>query len=298
MEYQSLLHKKLLDGSFVYTAESTPPDASDKDVLLKKVLPLKGIADAVNLTDSPGAKVHMSALTAAIILAQNDTEPILQLTVRDRNRLALQGDLVGASSLGVHNILCLSGDDTKNGDQPDTIAVNDIDSLTLVETADMMRRKKKFPSGRLIDPAPKLCIGGAEVPTEGKPDPDKISNKIKMGVDFFQTQYVFDEFILKEYMKVLEDAGILEKTFFIIGLGPFASAKSAKWMNDNLFGVDVPDEIIKRLDQSKNQKEESKKICIELIQIFREIKGVKGIHLMGHNKEEIIAEIIKESKIS
>jgi len=136
------------------------------------------------------------------------------------------------------------------------------------------------------------------MPTQGKPNPDKILNKIKMGVDFFQTQYVFDATILKEYMKVLGDAGILEKTSFIIGLGPFASAKSAKWMNDNLFGVDVPDEIIKRLEQAKDQKEESKKICLELIQIFREIKGVKGIHLMGHKKEEVIAEIIKESKIS
>jgi len=296
MEYQSLLHKKLLEGSFVYTAESTPPDASDQEVLLKKIKPLKDIADAVNLTDSPGAKVHMSALTAAIILAQNDIEPILQLTVRDRNRLALQGDLVGASALGVHNILCLSGDDPKNGDQPETVAVNDIDSLTLVATADMMRREKKFPSGRLIEPAPRFCIGGAEVPTEGKPDPKKILNKINMGVNFFQTQYVFDEILLKEYMKVLEDAGILEKTFFIIGLGPFASAKSAKWMNKNLFGVDMPEKIIKRLEQAQDAKKESKNICKELINKFKEIKGVKGIHLMGHNKEEAIAEIIQESR--
>ena len=209
MEYQSLLHKKLLDGNFVYTSETTPPDSSDKEVLLKKTKPLKYIADAVNLTDSPSAKVHMSALTAAIILAQNDFEPILQLTVRDRNRLALQGDLVGASALGVHNILCLSGDDPKIGDQPETIAVNDIDSLTLVATANMMRRERKFPSGRLIEPPPKLCIGGAEVPAEGKPNTEKILNKIKIGIYFFQTQYVFDEKILKEYMKVLEDAGIL-----------------------------------------------------------------------------------------
>ena len=296
MEYQSLLHKKLLNGSFVYTAETTPPDASDQDVLLKKTKPLKYIADAVNLTDSPGAKVHMSALTAAIILAQNDIEPILQLTVRDRNRLALQGDLVGASALGVHNILCLSGDDPKIGDQPETIAVNDIDSLTLVATADLMRRKGKFPSGRLIEPPPKLCIGGAEVPTEGKPNTEKILNKIKTGINFFQTQYVFDKKILKEYMKVLDDVGILEKTFFIIGLGPFTSAKSAKWMNNNLFGVNVPEKIIKRLEQSKDEKEESKKICLELIHHFKEIKGVNGVHLMGHNKEEIIAEIIQESK--
>tara|TARA_B100001540_G_scaffold73768_1_gene66667 strand:+ start:222 stop:1115 length:894 start_codon:yes stop_codon:yes gene_type:complete len=296
MEHQSLLHKKLLDKVFVFTAETTPPDASDKETLLKNVMPLKGIADAVNVTDSPGAKVHMSSLTASIILAQNDIDPILQLTVRDRNRLALQGDLVGASALGVNNILCLGGDDPKNGDQPETKIVNDVDSITLVATANMMRKEKKFPSGRTIDPAPKIFIGGAEVPTSGKPNPDKILNKINKGVDFFQTQYVFDSKVLSEYMKILGDKGILEKTNFIIGLGPFASAKSAKWMNENLFGVDVPDQIIKRLEGAENQKEESKKICLELIESFRDIKGVNGIHLMGHKKEEVISEIIKESK--
>ena len=296
MEFQSLLHKKLLDGIFVYTAETTPPDSSNKDVLLKKTKSLKGIADAINVTDSPGAKVHMSALTAAIILVQNEIEPILQLTVRDRNRLALQGDLVGASALGVHNILCLSGDDPKIGDQPETIAVNDIDSLTLIATADMMRREKKFPSGRVIEPPPKLCIGGAEVPTEGKPNPKKILNKINSGVNFFQTQYVFDTKILQEYMTILEDSGVLEKSFFIIGLGPFMSAKSAKWMNDNWFGVNVPENIIKRLEQASDARQESKKICQELINKFKDIKGVKGIHLMGHNKEEEISEIIQEVK--
>ena len=296
MDNQSKLQQKLLDKVFVYTAETTPPDASNKETLLKNVMPLKGVADAVNVTDSPGAKVHMSSLTASIILAQNDIDPILQLTVRDRNRLALQGDLVGASALGVHNILCLGGDDPKNGDQPETKIVNDIDSLTLVSIADMMRKEKKFPSGRLIDPAPKLFIGGAEVPTQGKPNPNKILNKINNGVDFFQTQYVFDPKVLNEYMKVLGDEGILEKTNFIIGIGPFASAKSAKWMNENLFGVDVPDQIIKRLEGAEDQKEESKKICIELIDNFRNIQGVKGVHLMGHKKEQVIAEIIKESK--
>ena len=298
MEYQSTLHKKLHGGGFVFTAETTPPDASSKEVLLEKTKPLKDVADAVNVTDSPGAKVHMSALTAAIILAQNGIDPILQLTVRDRNRLALQGDLVGASALGVHNVLCLSGDDPKGGDQPDTKAVFDINSLELVATAEMMRTEKKFPSGRVIDPAPKLFIGGAEVPSKGPPDTKKITNKIKTGVNFFQTQYVFEISKLKDYMKVLEDSGILEKTYFLIGLGPFASAKSAKWMNDNLFGVDVPDEIVKRLEQAKDAKNESKKICLELIEAFKEIKGVNGVHLMGHKKEEVIAEIIKESKIS
>ena len=296
MKNQSLLQQKLLDKVFVYTAETTPPDASNKETLLKNVMPLKGLADAVNVTDSPGAKAHMSSLTAAIILAQNGIDPILQLTVRDRNRLALQGDLIGASALGVNNILCLKGDDPKNGDQPETKIVNDIDSLTLVSTANMMRKEKKLPSGRVIDPSPKLFIGGAEVPTQGKPNPEKILEKINKGVDFFQTQYVFDAKLLNEYMKVLGDEGILEKTNFIIGLGPFASAKSARWMNENLFGVDVPDQIIKRLEGAKDQKEESKKICIELIDNFRNIQGVKGVHLMGHRKEEVISEIIKESK--
>ena len=296
MKDQSLLQQKLLDKTFVYTAETTPPDASDKETLLKNVMPLKGVADAVNVTDSPGAKVHMSSLTASIILAQNDIDPILQLTVRDRNRLALQGDLIGASALGVNNILCLGGDDPKKGDQPETKIVNDIDSLTLVSTANMMRKEKKFPSGRAIDPSPKLFIGGAEVPTSGKPNPNKILNKINKGVDFFQTQYVFDVKVLSEYMKVLGDEGILEKTNFIIGLGPFASAKSARWMNENLFGVDVPEQIIKRLEGAENQKEESKKICIELIETYRNIQGVKGVHLMGHKKEKVISEIIKESK--
>ena len=296
MEINSLLQKKLLDNIFVYTAETTPPDSASDEVLLKNVMPLKGIADGINVTDSPGAKVHMSSLTASVILAQNHMDPILQLTVRDRNRLALQGDLVGASALGVHNILCLKGDDPKGGDQPDSKIVNDIDSLELVSIAKMMRTEKKFPSGRVIEPSPKLFIGGAEAPTIGKPNPEKILNKINKGVDFFQTQYVFDPKVLIEYMKIMGDAGVLEKTNFIIGLGPFASAKSAKWMNDNLFGVDVPDEIIKRLEGSKDQKEESKKICLELIQIFKDIPGVKGVHLMGHKKEAVIAEIIKESK--
>ena len=296
MDNQSKLQQKLLDKVFVYTAETTPPDASNKEILLKNVMPLKGVADAVNVTDSPGAKAHMSSLTASIILAQIGIDPILQLTVRDRNRLALQGDLIGASALGVNNILCLKGDDPKNGDQPETKIVNDIDSLTLVSIANMMRKEKKFPSGRIIDPSPKLFIGGAEVPTQGKPNPKKILDKINKGVDFFQTQYVFDANLLNEYMKVLGDEGILEKTNFIIGIGPFASAKSAKWMNENLFGVDVPEQIIKRLEGAKDQKEESKKICIELIEDFRNIQGVRGVHLMGHKKESVISEIIKQSK--
>ena len=296
MREQSLLHKKLNLKKFIFTAETTPPDSADKNTILEKIKPLIGVADAINVTDSPGANVHMSSLTAAIILARNNVDPILQITVRDRNRLALQGDLLGASALGVHNILCLSGDDPKKGDQPETKLVNDITSLTLAQTANLMRNENKFPSGRIIDPAPNIFIGGAEAPTKNKPDIEKILNKIKFGVDFFQTQYVFDTLILKNYMKILEDSGILEKVFFIIGLGPFASAKSATWMNKNLYGVNIPENIIKRLEQASDPKEESKNICLELTQEFKEIKGVSGIHFMGHKKESLIAEIITEAK--
>jgi len=296
MKDQSLLHKKLNSNEFIFTAETTPPDASDKNTLLEKVKPLLNVADSINITDSPGANVHMSSLTAAVILAQNNFDPIWQITVRDRNRLALQGDLLGASALGVHNILCLSGDDPKTGDQPETKLVNDINSLELAKTANLMRNESKFPSGRKIDPAPKIFIGGAEAPTENKPNIEKILNKINSGVNFFQTQYVFDTSILKNYMKILEDEGIIEKAFFIIGLGPFASAKSALWMNKNLYGVNIPDNIIKRLEQAKDAKEESKKICYELTQEFKEIKGVSGIHFMGHKKESLIAEIITSAK--
>ena len=158
MKDQSLLHKKLNSNEFIFTAETTPPDASDKNTLLEKVKPLLNVADSINITDSPGANVHMSSLTAAVILAQNNFDPIWQITVRDRNRLALQGDLLGASALGVHNILCLSGDDPKTGDQPETKLVNDINSLELAKTANLMRNESKFPSGRKIDPAPKNIL--------------------------------------------------------------------------------------------------------------------------------------------
>jgi len=253
MNNQSKLQQKLLDKVFVYTAETTPPDASNKETLLKNVMPLKGVADAVNVTDSPGAKVHMSSLTASIILAQNDIDPILQLTVRDRNRLALQGDLVGASALGVNNILCLGGDDPKNGDQPETKIVNDIDSLTLVSTANMMRKEKKFPLGREIDPPPKLFIGGAEVPTQGKPNPNKILNKINNGVDFFQTQYVFDAKVLSEYMKVLGDEGILEKTKELLTLTKVLEKMpdvTFYWVGDGPYRDDVLP-ILEKFDNFK-----------------------------------------------
>ena len=299
MPTKSKLKSSLEKNRFVITAETSPPDAADPETVLNRVNCLKNIVDAVNVTDGAGAKPHMSALATAAILAKNGIEPVLQFTTRDRNRLALQGDLIGGWALGIPNILCLYGDDITVGDQPDSKKVHDIDSRQLIETAKMMKENGTFPTGRKIDPRPELFIGAADLPRK----PDKNFNisglfaKIESGADFFQTQYAFDIKILKEYMHRLREEGVTENTYYIVGLGPFSSAKSAKWMNENLFGVNVPETVIKRLVSAKDERLEGKKICIELLQQFKEIKGISGAHLMGPRQEKNIADIVQEADI-
>ena len=296
----SNLKSSLDKGKFVITAETSPPDAADVSSVLNRAGCLKGLVDAVNVTDGAGAKAHMSALAAATILSQNDIEPVLQFTTRDRNRLAIQGDLIGGWALGIPNILCLFGDDITAGDQPDAKKVHDIDSRELIETAKIMRDEGTFPTGRKIDPKPELFIGAADMPRE--PDqnfsPSGLLAKIKAGANFFQTQFAFDIDVLKNYMSVIRDAGITEKAYYIVGLGPLSSARSAKWMDENLFGVNIPRKVIKRLESAENEKNEGKKICIELLQQFKEIKGIHGAHLMGPRQEQTIANIVSEAKLN
>ena len=291
------LESLLSAGTFVMTAETSPPDGASVQSVLARSGCLKGYADAVNVTDGAGAKAHMSALAAAAILAQNGIEPVLQFTVRDRNRLALQGDLIGAAALGIHNILCLHGDDPKNGDQPETKPVYDIDSRSLMTTARHLRNEGKLPSGRTIDPAPRLFIGAADSPHDPKPDwlPPGLSAKADAGADFIQTQYCFDLAMLRRYLARLGEHGLLQRLSIIVGIGPLASAKSARWMNENLFGVHIPDAIVARLDQASDQRAEGRKICVELLQELTEIKGVAGAHLMAPRQEQAIAEAISES---
>ena len=291
------LEALLRSGTFVMTAETSPPDGASTQSVLARSGVLKGHADAVNVTDGAGAKAHMSALAAAAILAQHGIEPVLQFTVRDRNRLALQADLIGAAALRIHNILCLHGDDPKNGDQPDTKAVYDIDSRSLMTTARHLRNEGKLPSGRTIDPAPRLFIGAADSPLDPKPDwmPTGLAAKADAGADFIQTQYCFDLAMLRRYLARLRDHGLLERLSFIIGIGPLASAKSARWMNENLFGVNIPEAIVKRLDGASDQRAEGRKICVELLQELAEIDGVSGAHLMAPRQEQAIAEAIAES---
>lgn len=293
----SRLESLLRAGTFVMTAETSPPDGASAHSVLGRSGCLKGYADAVNVTDGAGAKAHMSALAAATILARDGIEPVLQFTVRDRNRLALQGDLIGAAALGVHNILCLHGDDPKNGDQPETKPVYDIDSRSLMTTARHLRNEGKLPSGRAIDPAPRLFIGAADSPHDPKPDwlPTGLAAKADAGADFIQTQYSFDLAILRRYLARLGDHGLLSRLFVIVGIGPLASAKSARWMNENLFGVHIPEAIVARLDQASDQRAEGRKICVELLQELSEIKGVAGAHLMAPRQEQAIAEAIAES---
>ena len=291
---KSKLRKSLNDNKFVFTAETSPPDSGSKIDVIDQVKSLKGLADAINVTDGAGANSHMSALATAAIIAEDGIEPILQFTTRDRNRIAIQGDLLGGWALNIPNILCLYGDEVKSGDQPEAKEVRDLDTISLLKTANNIKINKNYPSGRKIANAPDFFIGGADTPFKINDDFDgaNLFKKIDVGVEFFQTQYAFDELILQKYMKRLNQLGIINKVYFIVGLGIIKSAKSARWMNANLFGINIPDDIIKRIDKSENEKAEGKKICIELIQKYKSIEGVSGIHLMGYKQEEDIASVI------
>ena len=295
---KSKLRNSLHNNKFVFTAETSPPDSGNKDIVINQVKCLENLADAVNVTDGAGAKSHMSALATAAILAQNGIEPVLQFTTRDRNRIAIQGDLLGGWALNVPNILCLYGDEVKGGDQPEAKEVRDLDTISLLKTAHDIKINQSYPSGRKIDDAPNFFIGGADTPFEVKDDFDaaNLVKKINSGVEFFQTQYAFDEMILKNYMLKLNKLGVTDKAYFIIGLGVIKSAKSARWMNKNLFGINIPEQIINRIENSNNEKLEGIKICVELIERYKLISGVSGIHLMGYKQEEDIASVISNFK--
>ena len=293
----SKLAQVLQAGQFAITAETSPPDSSSPQSVLDRVVCLEGLADAVNVTDGASARVHMSALAAAAIMAREGIEPVLQQTTRDRNRLALQADVLGAAALGIHNFLCLTGDKMAAGDQPDAAEVFEIDSGELMRQMRDMRDAGTYPSGREINPPPSLFLGAAEMPAEpGDNWPAaRLQAKIDNGTQFFQTQYCFELEKVRRYCQALVDGGFTEQAHFLIGIGPLASARSARWMNDNLFGVHVPDEIIKRLEAADDQKAEGRAICAELLQGFAEIEGCAGAHLMAPHGEASCAQVIQES---
>lgn len=294
---ESRLVRTLLRGDFAITAEITPPVTTSPDVLLARAERLRDCADAVNVTDGASARVHLSSLAAAAILVQNEIEPVLQFTCRDRNRLALQADLLGAAALGVRNLLILSGDHPGAGDQPEAKPVFDLGSRDLIQTAARMRDDGVLPTGRPIDGRPRFFIGAADLPIDPPADwrPDGLEAKAKAGAQFIQTQFCFDIGIVKRYVGRLRELGLTDRLFILIGIGPLASARSARWMRDNLFGVIMPDAIVDRLEGATDQRREGTLICAELLQQLAAIPGVAGAHLMAPVNVECIPEAVAVS---
>lgn len=293
------LERVLRAGQFSLTAETTPGPTTDPTPLLARCAPLRGLADAVNVTDGATAKAHLSSLVVAAKLAAAGIEPVLQFTVRDRNRIALQGDLLGCAAMGIPNILALTGDDPKRGEEPDAKPVHDITSGGLIALAKKLRDEGKLNSGRDITAPPRYFIGAADAPLDPKPDwkPDGLLAKLAAGADFVQTQYCFDLGMLRRYLARLADFGIPERTHMLVGIGPLASAKQARWMHENLWGVSIPDWIHQRLEGAADQKAEGRRICAELIQELATIKGVSGAHLMAPRQEAEMAAAIEESGV-
>ncbi|MGI9465411.1 MAG: methylenetetrahydrofolate reductase [Aestuariivirgaceae bacterium] len=295
----SILEAALRRGWFGVTAELNPPDSADPQDVLAAANPLKDVADAVNATDASGANCHMSSMGICSILSRAGLGIVFQISCRDRNRIAIQGDVLGAAAMGVSNILCLTGDGVGVGDQPGAKPVFDLDCMSLLRTLKTMRDDATFLSGRKLTTAPKLFLGAAANPCIPPLQwrADRLAKKVEAGADFIQTNYVYDIEIFKDYMKRVRDMGLHEKTFILAGVGPLASAKSARWMRSNVPGIHVPDAIIDRLERAEKPGEEGKKLCIELIQQMREIEGVAGAHIMAYRREHLVGEIIEDSGI-
>jgi methylenetetrahydrofolate reductase (NADPH) len=292
------LLKKLQAGEFVVTAEITPPVSTDPAEFLQRAMPLKGLVSAINVTDGAGAKVHLSSLVAANFLVQAGIEPIFQMTCRDRNRLALQGDLIGASALGIHNILVLAGDDPKLGDQPEAKAVFDLNSRDLLAMAAKMRAEHKLPTGVEIKGRLHLVLGAADVPVDPPADwsPKGLFAKAEAGADFVQTQFCMDAGVVRRYAARLLELGF--RLPILIGVAPIPSAKSARWMREKLFGTLIPDATVERLEKAADPKEEGARICIELLQELAEIPGIAGAHVMAPQNFSQIPRVIADSGVT
>ncbi len=295
----SRLEALLASGAFVVTAEFAPPDSADPADALARLEPFRGCVDALNVTDASGANCHMSSLAVSVLLAQAGCEPVLQIACRDRNRIAIQGDILGAAALGIRNVLCLTGDHVSNGDHPGAKHVGDLDSVTLLATARKMRDAGEFLSGRKLTQAPRLFLGAAGNPFAASAEVRiaRLRRKIAAGAQFVQTQYCFDLERLEHFMRLARAEGLHEDAALLIGVGPVASAKTARWLRTNVPGVHIPDAIVARLEQASDPREEGRRICIELIRAIREIPGVAGIHLMAHRQESMVRSIVAESGV-
>jgi methylenetetrahydrofolate reductase (NADPH) len=294
------LQDKLRAKRFVITAEVTPPVSADRGELLAKALPLKGLADAVNITDGAGARPHLGAVTAAAILVEQGIEPVLQLTCRDRNRIALQSDLLGAAASGIRNLLMLRGDDPSAGDQPDAKAVFDLDPRALLETARRMRDAGELPTGRKFSGRADFFLGSADNPVDPPPGwkPASLQAKIDAGAQFVQTQFCMDAGVVRRYMARLAELGMADKLSFLIGIVPLRSAKSARWIKEKLFGAVIPDALIDRMERAGDPATEGRRICIDMVRELTDVPHVTGVHIMAPGNDAAVPEIIKTARDS
>jgi len=294
------LQEKLAAGRFVITAEVTPPASAARGDFLAKALPLRDVADAVNVTDGAGARPHLAALTAAAMLVEAGIEPVLQFTCRDRNRIALQSDLIAAAASGVRNLLMLRGDDPSAGDQPDAKPVFDLDPRQLLETARRLRDTGELPSGRKIGGRANFFLGGADNPIDPPPgwEPKSLAGKLAAGAQFVQTQFCMDAGVVRRYVARLAEHGIAGKAALIIGVVPLRSVKSARWIKEKLYGAIIPDALIARLEGAGDPVAEGRRICLDLVRELADIPQVAGAHVMAPNNEAAVPDVIRAARES
>lgn len=289
--------ERLGSGRFIITSEITPPASLDPGTLMDKIRPLRGLADAVNVTDAASARAAMDPLAAAALMLGAGVEPVLQLTCRDRNRIALQGAVIGAAALGVRAFLCLTGDDPKTGDQPDAKGVFDIGSADLIATIRSIG-EGQLPSGRAVGGATPLLPACADMPVDPAPDwqPKGLAAKIAAGARFAQTQFCMDPGVLRRYVARLHECGIPRDFPILVGIAPLASAKSARWIVANLFGSIIPQATIERLESASDPRAEGQAIALELIRDFAEIEGLAGVHIMAPLNEAAVPGLVEAAR--
>ena len=293
------LERVLRRGEFAVTAELSPPDSADAEEVHEGVRVFEGWVDGVNATDGSGAHCHMSSVAVCAILTRIGFSPVLQISCRDYNRIAIQGAVLGAAALGVGNVLCLTGDGVQCGDHPDAKPVFDLDSISLLSIIRTMRDEGRFLSGRKLSTPPRVFIGAAENPFAPPYDfrVARLAKKIAAGAQFVQTQYCFDLPMLRRFMARAREIGLDKRCFILVGVGPLASAKTARWMRAHVAGVHIPDSVVARLEGAADQRAEGKRICIEMIQELREEPGVAGVHVMAYRQSHFVAEIVRESGV-
>lgn len=299
MSRKSHLQKVLDEGHFAVTAECGPPKGADPQAVREKAQVLKGYVDAANVTDNQTAVVRLCSLASCALLKEMGLDPVLQMTTRDRNRIALQSDLLGASALGIRNVLCLSGDHVCFGSEPQALGVFDLDSVQLLYTAKLMRDEGKFLGGGALSAPPGLFLGAVENPFA---DPlgyraRRLAKKVAAGAQFIQTQSVYNLERFKEWMKQVRDLGLHEKTHILAGLTPLKSARMALYMKERVAGMDLPQNLLERMARvpASKQREEGLRIALETIEALRDIPGVHGIHVMAVEWEDAVPVLVENS---